>query len=133
MFSGICQDKVTNRVDTIAATTPVGADGTLAAKSTPLEPACVRGVVSCGDVGNGASRCNTVLWCHQNAVEEIEGRVINRSRKQEIRKHGARGMNGENGRKKNKKTKTQYKQMIDNNNDSEINIFVNMQPVFYRN
>lgn len=113
MFSGICQDKVTKRVDTMAATTPVGADGMSPATSTPLEPACVRGVVSCGEVGNGASRCNTVLWCQKNnPVEEIRGRVINRSRKQEIRKHGQRERR-EKGRKKNKKTKTQYKQMID--------------------
>ena len=63
----------------MAATTPVGADGTSPARSTPLEPACVRGVVSCGEVGNGASRCNTVLWCHKsNPVEEIKGRVRNK-------------------------------------------------------
>ena len=44
--SGICHDNVAKRVDTIAATTPVGADGRPPATSTPLEPARVRGVVS---------------------------------------------------------------------------------------
>lgn len=44
--SGICHDSVTKRVDTITATTPVGAEGTSPATYTSAEPARVRGVVS---------------------------------------------------------------------------------------
>ncbi len=57
--SGMRHDSVTKRVDTITATTPVGADGTSPPRSAPGEPARVWGVVSWGEVGSGASGGST--------------------------------------------------------------------------